>query len=75
VFSCPLSRSKAATRAVRFWLDMARHNVTLISPVEKKIMAERENVALFRRWFEEVWNRGRLEVIDEMLAPNAVGFG
>jgi steroid delta-isomerase-like uncharacterized protein len=26
-------------------------------------------------WFEEVWNKGRLDAIDELLAPGAVGFG
>lgn len=27
-----------------------------------------ESEMLIRRWFEEVWNRGRLDAIDEMLA-------
>jgi hypothetical protein len=27
---------------------------------------------LGRRWFEEVWNRGRREAIPEMLAPDGV---
>ena len=27
---------------------------------------------LGRRWFEEVWNKGRREAIDEMMAVNAV---
>jgi predicted SnoaL-like aldol condensation-catalyzing enzyme len=30
------------------------------------------NRALVRRWFEKVWNNGREDVIDEMLAPQAV---
>src|SRR5262245_29168968 len=36
-----------------------------------------ENKVLVRKWFEEVWNRGRAAAIDEMLAGNAVlhGFG
>jgi steroid delta-isomerase-like uncharacterized protein len=34
-------------------------------------MSERSK-ALVRRWFEEVWNQGRREVIAEMLAPDAV---
>ena len=30
-----------------------------------------ENKALVRRWFEEVWNKGRVAAIDEMLAADA----
>jgi steroid delta-isomerase-like uncharacterized protein len=29
------------------------------------------NIALAKRWFEEVWNKSRREAIDEMLAPEA----
>ncbi|MGD9614331.1 MAG: ester cyclase [Alphaproteobacteria bacterium] len=32
-----------------------------------------DNAAILRRWFEEVWNQGREETIDELLAPDAVG--
>ncbi len=31
-----------------------------------------QNKALMRRWFEEVWNKRRAAVIDEIAAPNAV---
>ncbi len=34
-----------------------------------------ENSALIRRWFEEVWNNGRMEVIDEMASPDVIGHG
>src|SRR5229473_2874588 len=34
-----------------------------------------ENKALIRRWFEEVWNKGRAEAIAEMLAADAVVHG
>jgi steroid delta-isomerase-like uncharacterized protein len=34
-----------------------------------------ENKALVHRWFEEVWNRGRAEAIDEMCAPDCVAHG
>ncbi|HEY0546146.1 MAG TPA: ester cyclase [Pyrinomonadaceae bacterium] len=34
-----------------------------------------ENKALIRRWFEEVWNKGRTDAIDEMLAAEAVVHG
>lgn len=31
--------------------------------------------AIIRRWFEEVWNKGRMSAIDEMAAANVVGHG
>jgi steroid delta-isomerase-like uncharacterized protein len=34
-----------------------------------------ENVALIRRWFEEVWNKGCMGAIDEMCRPDAIGHG
>lgn len=34
-----------------------------------------ENVALIHRWFEEVWNKGRAEAIDEMFAEGGVAHG
>jgi steroid delta-isomerase-like uncharacterized protein len=34
-----------------------------------------ENSAVIRRWFEEVWNKGRMEAIDEMASPDIVGHG
>jgi|SRR5688572_26169421 predicted ester cyclase len=34
-----------------------------------------ENKALIERWFEEVWNKGRGEAIDEMFAPDGVAHG
>lgn len=40
---------------------------------ESNTMAE--NKALVRRWFEEVWNRGRAEAIDEMFAVDGVAHG
>ena len=37
-------------------------------------MAKKQNTILHRR-FEEVWNNDRTEVIDEMIAPNAIAYG
>ena len=37
-------------------------------------MAE-ENKALIRRWFQEVWNKGREEAIDEMFAEDGIAHG
>jgi steroid delta-isomerase-like uncharacterized protein len=33
------------------------------------------NKSLVRRWFEEVWNQGREETIDELFAVSGVGYG
>jgi steroid delta-isomerase-like uncharacterized protein len=33
------------------------------------------NKALVRRWFDEVWNQGREETIDELFAANGIGYG
>src|SRR5271154_1633327 len=38
-------------------------------------MPAKENVALLRRWFQEVWNEGKTETIHELLAPDAIGTG
>jgi predicted ester cyclase len=37
-------------------------------------MAENENTAIVRRWFEEVWNQGNLDTIDELLDPECVAY-
>ena len=34
-----------------------------------------DNAALMRRWFEEVWNKGNLAVIDELASPNVKAQG
>jgi len=33
------------------------------------------NKQLVRRWFEEVWNQGREETIDELFAAHGIGYG
>lgn len=33
------------------------------------------NVAIMRRWFDEVWNRGDFGVVREVMAPDATGYG
>jgi steroid delta-isomerase-like uncharacterized protein len=38
------------------------------------IMSE-ENRALVHRWFEEVWNKGREEAIDELFAEDGIAYG
>lgn len=34
-----------------------------------------ENKALLHRWFEEVWNKGRAEAIDELFAEDGIANG
>ena len=34
-----------------------------------------ENKALIRRWFEEVWNKGRADAIPEMMAKDGIAHG
>jgi steroid delta-isomerase-like uncharacterized protein len=34
-----------------------------------------ENKALIERWFEEVWNKGRAEAIDEMFDAEGIAHG
>ena len=34
-----------------------------------------ENAAIFRRWFEEVWNQGKEAAIDELFAGDGVAHG
>jgi steroid delta-isomerase-like uncharacterized protein len=38
-------------------------------------MDPERNKATMRRWFEEVWNKGRVDAIDEMLASHGVARG
>lgn len=37
--------------------------------------AQEKNKALVHRWFEEVWNKGRTDAIEEMLAEEALVHG
>lgn len=38
-------------------------------------MSAEENVEIMRRWFQEVWNEGRIETVYELLSPDAVAHG
>jgi steroid delta-isomerase-like uncharacterized protein len=38
-------------------------------------MPSDENIPLMRRWFQEVWNEGRIQTVHGLLAPNAVAKG
>src|SRR5580692_6905210 len=34
-----------------------------------------ENVQLMRRWFQEVWNEGKTQTIDDLFAADGVAIG
>jgi len=38
-------------------------------------MSVEENIALMKRWFQEVWNEGRVQTIYDLLDENAIGIG
>jgi steroid delta-isomerase-like uncharacterized protein len=38
-------------------------------------MSAEENKALVRRYFDEVWNKNNLDVIDEVIAPDYINHG
>ena len=38
-------------------------------------MSAEENIQLMRRWFQEVWNEGRMETVHDLLSPDAVARG
>lgn len=38
-------------------------------------MPAKENIALMRRWFQEVWNEGKIETVEELFSPDGVATG
>jgi len=40
-----------------------------------EVLMSEENKRLIHRWFEEVWNNGRVEAIDEMFDENGIAHG
>jgi hypothetical protein len=34
-----------------------------------------ENIQLIQRWFQEVWNEGRVQTVYDLLAPEAIARG
>jgi steroid delta-isomerase-like uncharacterized protein len=38
-------------------------------------MSVEDNVALMRRWFEEVWNEGRVETVHDLTNDRTIGMG
>jgi steroid delta-isomerase-like uncharacterized protein len=38
-------------------------------------MSASENIQLMRRWFQEVWNEGRIQTVYDLLSPDAVVKG
>ena len=44
-------------------------------PMAAHAGTESENKALIRRWFDEVWNQGRQDLIDQFRSPDATAVG
>ena len=44
------------------------------SPVVRRFHDDGQS-AIIRRWFDEVWNKGRLCAIDELASPDVIGHG
>jgi len=38
-------------------------------------MSPEDNVTIMRRWFQQVWNEGRVHTIHEVLAKDFIGYG
>lgn len=38
-------------------------------------MSVQDNIQLATRWFQEVWNEGKMQTVHEILAPDAVAIG
>jgi steroid delta-isomerase-like uncharacterized protein len=36
----------------------------------EQLMSVKENKAIARRWIEEAWNQGKMEVLDEIIGPD-----
>jgi steroid delta-isomerase-like uncharacterized protein len=61
---------------LRYWIAGVVLGIAALALSERlwaaaSTRAER-NAALGRRYFEEVWNRGKLDVLDELLAPDYI---
>jgi steroid delta-isomerase-like uncharacterized protein len=53
-------------------IEKKRYFGVIIHRKETVFMSTEENKATFRRFFEEMWNRGNLAVIDELVSSNHV---
>jgi len=38
-------------------------------------MSSDDNVQLMRRWFQEVWNEGRIQTVYDLLSPDSIAIG
>jgi steroid delta-isomerase-like uncharacterized protein len=45
------------------------------TPAVERDMEHPDAATLMRRWFDEIWNEGRIESVDELLAEHALMWG
>jgi len=45
------------------------------TPAVAREMEHPDAATLIRRWFDEIWNEGRIESVDELLAEDALMWG
>lgn len=38
-------------------------------------MPVEENIQLIRRWFQEIWNEGKIQTVHDLMSPDAIGIG
>ena len=38
-------------------------------------MPVKQNIELMRRWFQEVWNEGKIQTVEELFSPDGVATG
>ncbi len=65
-------RTEALYELILWWRNY--WGIINLIPLGVKIMTN-QNDTILHHWFEEVWNKGRREVIDEMLSPDAIAHG
>ena len=60
-----VARMGAYNRVAHHWRDQ----------MVSRSSSSKSNAEVVQRWFQQVWNEGRIETVEELLAPDAVIHG